>query len=54
MKKAKKGFDCMEMMREGALRIHEETKNMTKKEELTCWRRQNEEARTGSRKLLAK
>ena len=41
----KKSFDCVEMMHEGALRIYEETKDMTEEEELAYWRRQNEEAR---------
>jgi len=45
MKKTKKSFDCVEMMHEGALRIYEETKDMTQEEELAYWQRQNEEAR---------
>lgn len=44
-KKKKKSFDCVEMMHEAALRIYEETKDMTKEEELAYWRQQNEEAR---------
>ncbi len=33
------------MMHEGALRIYEETKDMTKQEELAYWRRKDEAAR---------
>ena len=45
MKKTKKSFDCVEMMHEGALRIYEETKDMTKEEELAYWRERTEAAR---------
>ncbi|HOZ46858.1 MAG TPA: hypothetical protein PLO37_02900 [Candidatus Hydrogenedentes bacterium] len=45
MKKTDSHVDCVEMMHEGALRIYEETKNMTEEEELAYWQRQNEEAR---------
>ncbi len=41
----KKSFDCVEMMHEGALRIFEETKDMTKEEELAYWRERTEAAR---------
>ena len=44
MMKNKKEFDCVGMMHEGALRIYEETKDMTREEELAYWQRQNEEA----------
>ncbi len=40
-----KPFDCVEMKREGARRIYEETKDMTKEEELAYWARKNEECR---------
>jgi len=53
MKKTKKSFDCVEMMHEGALRIYEETKDMTEEEELAYWRRQNEEARRKHPRLRA-
>ena len=39
----KKTFDCVEMKRKGALRIYEETKDMTSEEKLAWWRRKNEE-----------
>jgi 1,2-phenylacetyl-CoA epoxidase catalytic subunit len=41
----KKSFDCVEMMHEGALRIHEELKGKTREEQLAYWREQDEEAR---------
>ena len=41
----KKSFDCVEMMHEGALRIYEKTKNMTREEELAYWRERDEAAR---------
>ncbi|MFO7974409.1 MAG: hypothetical protein R6V12_07235 [Candidatus Hydrogenedentota bacterium] len=41
----KKSFDCVEMMHEGALRIYEKTKDMTKEEELAYWRERAEAAR---------
>ncbi len=45
MNKTKKSFDCVEMMHEGALRIYEETKDMTEEQELAYWRLRNEESR---------
>jgi len=53
MKKTKKSFDCVEMMHEGALRIHEELKGKTREEQLAYWRRQNEEARRKHPRLRA-
>ena len=38
MKTKTKSFDCVEMMDRGALRIYEETKDMTLEEELAYWR----------------
>ena len=51
MKKAKKDFDCVEMMHEGALRIYEETKDMTKAEELAYWRERDAAARKNHPRL---
>ncbi len=45
MKKMSKSFDCVEMMHEGALRIYNETRGMSREEELAYWRRKDEEAR---------
>ena len=44
MKTDTKNFDCVEFMHEGALRIYEETKGMTLKEEMAYWRRKHLEA----------
>ena len=44
MKTDTKNFDRVELMHEGALRIYEETKNMTLKEEMAYWRRKHLEA----------
>jgi hypothetical protein len=40
-----KYFDCVEMQDRGALRIYEETKDMTKEQELAYWRQKSDEAR---------
>lgn len=45
MKKTKKDFDCVEMKHAAGLRIHEELKGKTRKEQLAYWERKNEEAR---------
>jgi hypothetical protein len=38
-----KTFDCVEMKLHGALRIHEETKDITPEEKAAYWKRRNEE-----------
>ena len=38
-----KTFDCVEMKRKGALRIYEETKDLSFEEEVEYWRRKSEE-----------
>ena len=40
-----KPFDCVEMKREGALRVHERIASMTMEEKLAYWRRRSEELR---------
>ena len=45
MRKTEKDFDCVRMKREASLRIYEETRDMTKEEELAYWERKNEEFR---------
>lgn len=45
MTKTKKSFDCVEMMHEAALRIHEELKGKTREEQLAYWRLRNEASR---------
>ncbi|MDQ1255696.1 MAG: hypothetical protein QG656_289 [Candidatus Hydrogenedentes bacterium] len=41
----KKSFDCVEMMHEGGLRIHEALKGKTREEKLAYWRERDEAAR---------
>ena len=38
-----KTFDCVEMKRRGALRLHERLKDMTVEQQIEYWRRRNEE-----------
>jgi hypothetical protein len=45
MKKTEKSFDCVEMKRAGALRVYEETKDLTAEQEREYWQRKNEEMR---------
>ena len=45
MKKTNKRFDCVEMMHEGASRIHDELKGKSREEQLAYWQRCNEESR---------
>ncbi|MBM3289116.1 MAG: hypothetical protein FJY92_03105 [Candidatus Hydrogenedentes bacterium] len=43
MNTQKKPFDCVEMKRAGALKIYEDTKDMSLAEEREYWRRATEE-----------
>jgi hypothetical protein len=43
MKTKKKSFDCVEMMHEAALRVYEETQDMSREEELAWWEQKNRE-----------
>ena len=43
MKTTEKEFDCIAAKREGALRIHEETKDLSFDEELAYWNERTEE-----------
>jgi predicted secreted protein len=47
-----KTFDCVEMQHRGALRIHEETKGMTVKQQVGYWKKQT--AGLKRRQLAAK
>ena len=38
-----KAFDCVEMKRRGALRLHERLKDMTVEQQIEYWRRRNKE-----------
>lgn len=41
-----KTFDCVEMKRRGAERIHERLKNMTLEQKIDYWRRRSQSFRT--------
>ena len=45
MKKTDKAFDCVEMKRAAAQRIHETLKDMTREERIAYWQQKNEETR---------
>ncbi len=45
MKSKTKTFDCVEMKRRGALRIHEVTKGMTPQQKIDYWRDRSEQFR---------
>ncbi len=51
MKKLSDRFDCVEMMHEGALRIHEELKGKSREEQLAYWRARNKQVREDHPKL---
>jgi len=38
-----KTFDCVEMKRQGSLRIHERLKHMTVEQQIEYWRQRSEE-----------
>jgi len=45
MNKADKPFDCVEMKRAAAKRIHETLQDMTREERIAYWQQRNEEVR---------
>ena len=45
MKAKTRTFDCVQMKREGARRVYELVKDMTKEEELAFWRKRTAELR---------
>ena len=49
-----KTFDCVEMMHAAALRIHEETKDMTIAEQAAWWRKVEERQRSREKKAPRK
>ncbi len=49
-----KTFDCVEMKRQGALRIHEIIKNMTFDEKVAYWRERSRQFREEQERLVAK
>ena len=48
-----KTFDCVEMKRQGAKRLYENTKDMTPEEELAYWQEQSRRLRDEQKQLLA-
>jgi ubiquinone biosynthesis protein UbiJ len=51
--KPKKKFSCVEMQDRAALRIYEETKSMTREEELAYWAKKTETLRKKQEALRA-
>jgi hypothetical protein len=49
-----KTFDCVEMKRQGALRIHEILKDMTVEQQIEYWRRETELMRQRQGELRAR
>jgi hypothetical protein len=47
-----KTFDCVEMKRQAAERIHEATKDLTVEQAIDYWRRRNEEFRREQERRL--
>lgn len=45
MRKNEKNFDCVELMHEGALRIHAAMKNKTQVQRLAYWKQKESDAR---------
>jgi hypothetical protein len=49
-----KTFDCVEMKRQGALRVHEILKDMTVEQQIEYWRQQTELMRQRHSELRAR
>ncbi len=48
-----KTFDCVEMKREAALRVHERLKDMTVEQQIEYWRQRSEEFQREQERLRA-
>lgn len=48
-----KTFDCVEMKRQGALRVHERLKGMTVAQQIEYWRQRSEEFQKEQERLRA-
>ena len=48
-----KTFDCVEMKRQGSLRIHERLKHMTVEEQIEYWRQRSEEFEREQQRMRA-
>lgn len=53
MKNKTKTFDCVEMKRQGAQRLYENTKDMNSEEELAYWQEQSRRLRDEQKQLVA-
>lgn len=49
-----KAFDCVEMKRQGAARIHEKIKDLTLQQRIDYWRRRSEAFRRTQAEILRK
>jgi hypothetical protein len=49
-----KTFDCVEMKRQGAMRIYEATKNMTFEQEVAYWRERSRKFREEQEQIKAR
>ena len=47
-----KTFDCVEMKRQGAARIHERIKDLTLQQRIEYWRRRSDEFRREQQEIL--
>lgn len=48
-----KTFDCVEMKRQGALRVHERLKDMTIEQQIEYWRQRSEQFQRDQERLRA-
>jgi hypothetical protein len=48
-----KRFDCVEMKRQGALRVHERLKDMTVEQQIEYWRQRSEQFQRDQERLRA-
>jgi hypothetical protein len=48
-----KKFDCVEMKRQGALRVHEQLKDMTIEQQIEYWRQRSEQFQRDQERLRA-
>lgn len=48
-----KTFDCVEMKRRGAERIHERLKNMTLEQKIDYWRRRSQSFRSEQERVVS-
>jgi hypothetical protein len=49
-----KAFDCVEMKRQGSLRVHEQLKGLTVEQQIDYWRQRSRDFRRDKGRLRAK